>query len=71
MEITSIIGSLTIKENKPFLHIHVSLSDKKLKPFGGHIKSAIIFPTCELLFFASNKKIKRKFDELSKLYLIS
>ncbi len=71
MEITSIIGNLTIKENKLYLHIHASLSDKKLKSFGGHLKSAIIFPTCELLFFASNKKIKRKFNELTRLYLIS
>lgn len=70
MEIISIIGNLTIKENKPYLHIHASLSDKNLKSFGGHLKSAIIFPTCELLFFASNKKIERKFDELTKLYLI-
>jgi len=70
MEISSIIGNLTIKEKNKYLHIHAVLSDEKLKSIGGHLKELIVFPTCEILFFKFNKKIYRKYNELTNLYLI-
>jgi hypothetical protein len=71
MEITSIIGNLTIKEGHHYLHIHASLADRNLKTISGHLKSAIIYPTCELFLITFNKKIERKFNEKTNLYLIS
>jgi predicted DNA-binding protein with PD1-like motif len=71
MEISSLIGNLTLKENKKYLHIHAVLSDKNLNSIGGHLKELIVYPTCEILFFKFNKKISRQYDKLTNLHLIS
>ncbi|MCS7183889.1 MAG: DNA-binding protein [Patescibacteria group bacterium] len=70
MEICSLIGNLTLKENELFLHIHVVLADNKLKSFSGHLKEAIIYPTCEIILLKFNKKIIRNYNPLINLYLI-
>jgi len=70
LEIASLIGNLTLKENHPYLHIHASLGDKNLKTISGHLRKLIVFPTCEIMFFAFRNKIKRKYDELTNLFLI-
>lgn len=71
MEISSLIGNLTIKENHPYLHIHCVLGDKNLKTVSGHLKELIVFPTCEIMFFKFNKKVERKYNELTNLFLIN
>lgn len=71
MEIGSLIGNLTIKENHPYLHIHCVLGDRNLKSISGHLKELVVFPTCEIMFFKFNKNIKRKFDNLTKIFLIN
>ncbi len=71
MEIASLIGNLTFKENHHYLHIHTVLSDRNLKSISGHLKELIVFPTCEILFFPFNKKIERNYDKLTNLYLIT
>jgi hypothetical protein len=70
LEISSLIGNLTIKEGHLYLHIHANLGDKNLKTVSGHLKRLVVFPTCEIMFFSFDKKIERKFNELTKLYLI-
>ena len=70
MEIASLIGNLTLKENHPYLHIHATLSDKNLKTISGHLKELIAFPTCEIMFFAFKQAIKRKYNKLTNLHLI-
>ncbi|GIW66312.1 MAG: hypothetical protein KatS3mg095_0210 [Candidatus Parcubacteria bacterium] len=70
MEIGSLIGNLTLKEDRLYLHIHATLGDRNLKAISGHLKELIVFPTCEIMFFTFNKKIERKFDKLTGLFLI-
>jgi predicted DNA-binding protein with PD1-like motif len=36
-EVLSCNGNVSIKEGKPFLHLHIALSDTKLKALGGHL----------------------------------
>jgi len=69
-EISSLIGNLTLKEGYPYFHIHASLGDKNLKTISGHLRRLIIFPTCEIMFFAFSIKIERKYDQLTNLFLI-
>ncbi|GBD34485.1 hypothetical protein HRbin35_00209 [bacterium HR35] len=71
MEIGSLIGNLTLKENHHYLHIHATLGDKSLKAISGHLKELIVFPTCEIMFFAFKNKVKREFDEITNLFLIN
>jgi uncharacterized protein len=37
MEILSCQGNVSLKEGKPFLHLHAVLGDVKLQCFGGHV----------------------------------
>jgi len=70
LEIASLIGNLTLKAKHLYLHVHASLEDKNFKTISGHLKRLVIFPTCEIMFFAFKDKIERKYNELTKLYLI-
>lgn len=71
MEIGSLVGNLTIKENHPYLHLHCVLGDKNLKAISGHLKELVVFPTLEIVFFRFNKFIKRSFNKLTNLFLIN
>ena len=38
MEVTSLVGSVTEKDGKPYLHIHANACDEELRGIGGHLK---------------------------------
>lgn len=37
MEIVSCTGNVSVKDGKPFLHLHAVLGDTKLRCYGGHL----------------------------------
>lgn len=49
MEITSIIGNISMKDRKPYLHIHLTCSRRDYSCIGGHLLSARINGACELV----------------------
>ncbi len=63
MEITSIIGNISVKDDKPYLHLHINVCDSDMKIFGGHLNECHISATCELIVTPGDKKIGRKLDE--------
>jgi len=73
LEIVSCIGNISLKEGKPFAHAHVALSDEKGDAKGGHVMpGCIIGPTGELVLIeAKDLHLTRKFDEKTKLILLS
>lgn len=62
-EITSLIGNITSKNSKPYLHIHINIADEKHRTFGGHLNLAVVSATCEVIIeeFAGN--VERSFEE--------
>ncbi|MCY6484139.1 DNA-binding protein [Clostridium aestuarii] len=62
-EMTNLEGNITTKDNKPYIHIHVTLADKEFRCFGGHLESAIIMPTCELVINVIHEDIERIYEE--------
>ena len=68
-ELTSLMGNITIKENNPFIHMHVNISDDNYKCFGGHLFHAKITVTGELFVIVLNDKVERKYDEFIGLHL--
>ena len=62
-EILSITGNITSKNDKPYLHMHIMLSDSKYNAFGGHLNRAIVGATCEVIIEELNGKLDRYFDE--------
>lgn len=70
-EITSLMGDVTLKEGKPFIHIHITLASDNMKSFGGHLNEGIITATGEIFFTVIKEaKIKRKLNEEVNIYLI-
>jgi len=52
LEITSLAGNISLKDGKPFVHAHVTLSDENGHTFGGHLAQGTIVFACEFIIDA-------------------
>ncbi|MBA3778111.1 MAG: DUF296 domain-containing protein [Chloroflexi bacterium] len=41
-------GNAALREEEPFLHLHVALGRSDLTVIGGHLREAIVHPTLEV-----------------------
>ena len=73
LEIVSCTGNVSLKENKPFAHAHIVVSNEKGKTLGGHVMpGCIIGVTGELVLVeAADVRLHRKLDKKTQLYLWS
>lgn len=62
-EIVSLWGTVTTMNGKAYLHIHLSAADKNGHVFGGHLNSARVSATCEMIVDVSEGTVERKFSE--------
>jgi predicted DNA-binding protein with PD1-like motif len=70
MEVTSLLGNITLKDGRPFLHAHGTFGRKDMSVIGGHIIRAAVFPTLEIVITPIARKALRRFDERLGLNLI-
>ena len=49
MEITALAGNVSLKDGKPFVHAHVTLTNAKGQAFGGHLAPGTVIFACEAL----------------------
>jgi predicted DNA-binding protein with PD1-like motif len=49
MEILSLAGNVSLKDGKPFVHAHVTLSNAAGQAFGGHLAPGTVIFACEAL----------------------
>ena len=70
-EILSLNGNISFVDDKPFLHIHTTIGDSDYKVYGGHLGSAVIGITCEIVKHASDDTIGRKPDESFRLKFLN
>ena len=68
-EITSLIGNVSRKDDDVYLHLHITLADKDMKAFGGHLYECIISATCELFVRVIDGQVNRFTDEDTGLNL--
>ena len=61
-ELTSLIGNITIKEEKYFSHSHITFSDNNYQVFGGHLFDAIITAAGEFVMIPGKKRINREMN---------
>ncbi len=63
------MGNIALKDKKPFLHIHIAMSDAKCQAYGGHLFSAEILATGEFYIYKTETYIDRKHDQSTGLFL--
>jgi len=70
MEIVQLIGNVSLKDAKPFVHAHITLADESGKTFGGHLAPGTILFACEFIIEAlEGPDFNRSFDEETGLPL--
>ena len=68
-ELTSLMGNITLKDEVPFAHIHINMSDDNFKVLGGHLFSAVTAASAEVIILLNEQTIKRELDKNVGLYL--
>jgi len=63
MELTGMLGNITVKDGKPMLHAHCTLGKRDMTVIGGHLVRATVSPLAELVITPTKNKATRKFDE--------
>ena len=64
LEITKLIGNISLKDGNPFVHAHITLADKTGKAYGGHLASGTVVFACEFILEVFEGPIfERKFDK--------
>ncbi|PRX21789.1 hypothetical protein BX659_1309 [Orenia metallireducens] len=69
-EISSLIGNVTTKNSKVYLHIHATFSDVKNKVVGGHLNKAIVSATAEIFILKVKGTVERELDDTIGLNLM-
>jgi predicted DNA-binding protein with PD1-like motif len=70
LEILCLVGNVSIKDGRPIIHAHITLSDHAGAAFGGHLASGTIVFACEYVIQEiAGKTLERGFDEETGLPL--
>lgn len=70
MEIASCIGNISIKDSRPFCHLHIIAADRKGKCIGGHlVQGTAIYAGEVFIQELLGEDLKREIDEQTKLTL--
>jgi len=62
-EITSLTGNISRMAGEVYLHLHVNLSDGNYHTFGGHLNSAVVSATCEVVVRELDGEMDREFSQ--------
>ena len=70
LEITSLLGNISMRDGEPMIHAHITLADSEDKYFGGHLGDGTIIFACEFVIDAySGPEYSRGHDEQTDLPL--
>ena len=69
MEITALVGNISEKDGKPYLHVHLTCGRRDYTCIGGHLLRATINGACELVVEKYDASLGRRFDPETGLNL--
>lgn len=70
LEITGLTGNVSVKEDKPMVHAHITLADESGNALGGHLAPGTLVFACEILIESFNGDVlNREYDEQTGLPL--
>jgi predicted DNA-binding protein with PD1-like motif len=70
VEVLALLGDIALQDSKPKLHAHVVLGRRDGSARGGHLLSARVRPTLEVIVTESPAHLRRRYDPQSGLALI-
>ena len=62
-EIVSLTGTITTMDGAYYAHLHMSAGDASGKVFGGHLNTATVSATCEMVIMVIDGQVDRRFSE--------
>lgn len=71
VEVLSLVGDIALDQGRPKLHLHAVLGRRDGSTIGGHLLSATVRPTLEVLLVDSPAWLRREHDPVSGLALIA
>ena len=63
LEVASLLGNITTKDGKPFLHVHGTFGRRDMSALAGHVMSATVSPALEVVVIPTTNWALRRFDE--------
>ena len=70
LEITGLVGNVSLKDGEPIIHAHLTLADGEGNSYGGHLAPGTIVFACEVVLQAfEGPSFVRGFDEETGLPL--
>lgn len=70
LELASCMGNISIKDGKPFAHVHVVVTDEEGKSFGGHLMpGSKVFAGEFMIQALTGEDLNRNLDEVTGLPL--
>ena len=69
-EIAPLYGNITTMNGEVYLHLHVNLGNDEHKSFAGHLNSAIVSATVEVVIDAIEGEVEREFSDEIGLNLL-
>ncbi|MBT3864894.1 DNA-binding protein [Candidatus Peregrinibacteria bacterium] len=69
-EITSLTGNVSMMDGEVYLHLHIMLAGEDGAVVGGHLTSAVVSATCEIVVGIIDGALDRKKDEETGLNLL-
>jgi hypothetical protein len=70
LELLSLIGDIALDKGKPVVHAHAVVGRKDGTAHGGHLRKAVVRPTCEIILTESPRHLQKELDPKSGLALI-
>lgn len=62
-EISSLIGNISTMDGEVYLHLHINLADEEYNIKGGHLGSAVISATGEIIIETIDASVEREYSE--------
>lgn len=64
LELTALVGNVSLKDGQPMVHAHVTLSDDEGNAYGGHLVQGTVIFACEFVIQQLHgEALVRGFDE--------
>lgn len=67
LEVLHLIGNVGLRNGAPFVHAHITVSDREYRTFGGHFGDGIVSPLLELVLTRVGGTLTRRDNAASGL----